>query len=47
MRVVAFDIEGVEQTDQTLDVLVLLEQLLEDGTIYHVVDYSDIEMLSL
>lgn len=47
VRVVALDIEGVEQTDEALYVLVLFEQLLEDRAVNHVVDYSDIEMFSL
>lgn len=47
MRIVTLDVEGVEQADKAFDVLVLLEELLEDRTIYHVVDYADIEMFSL
>lgn len=44
---VAFDIEVVEQAHEVLDVLVLLEELVEDGAVYHVVYDSDVEVLAL
>jgi hypothetical protein len=47
MWIVALDIKGIEETHQALDVLVLLEEFLEDGTVDHMIDDSNVEVLSV
>ncbi len=45
--VIAFYVEVVEEANEVLDVLVFLEELVEDGAVYHVVYYANIEVLAL
>ena len=45
--VIAFYVEVVEEANEVLDVLVFLEELVEDGTVYHVVYDANVEVLAL
>ncbi len=44
---VAFYVEVVEKAHEVLDVLVFLEELVEDGTVYHVVNDANVEVFAL
>ncbi len=44
---VAFYVEVVEQANEVLYVLVFLEELVEDGAVYHVVYDANVEVLAL
>jgi hypothetical protein len=44
---VAFYVKVVEQANEVLYVLVFLEELVEDGAVYHVVYDANVEVLAL
>jgi hypothetical protein len=45
--VIAFYVEVVEEANEVLNVLVFLEELVEDGAVYHVVYDANVEVLAL